>query len=467
MTQESGSLTRTYMAFEESFNTLPAVVKGYVIPVTDNKLAGQQEQSASKVLSGHVDATAPDRGNLNVAGDINVPVDAHSFGLHLRHMFLLPVSSVVAAKALANGAVADKGSGKVGIPCPAHGLAKGAPVVIEGTTHYDGAHVLQPETGPDELVILAPYTAEAVADTDTVTLARRITLDAGAVTDKGGGLVGLPCAGHGLPVGAEITVAGTTNYDGTYTLKRGTGPGEIVIAATFAAEVLAGDETVTARFWDHVFKVTNAQTQSAAFEREFPSIPAVFRNGGVKADQCKLTIGGSGEIIAAMTELGAGESAPPALMDPAPVRFPLHKFSQFHASLSVDGVDVRGRFTELALTLNLNQAGEFTIGDQGRLGDISRGVMESGGTLTGLFKDTAYADKALLQTRLAVGLRLVNGGYALGLLFPEAELSRATPPVEGPQGVKETYTITCFRDVNAAESSLVITLRNEIKTWTE
>jgi hypothetical protein len=467
MPQESGSLTRTYMAFEASFNTLPGTVKGYVIPVTDNKLAGQQEQSASKVLSGHVDATAPDRGNLNVAGDINVPVDAHSFGLHLRHMFLLPVSTVVAAKALGNGAVVSKGSGKVGIPCPAHGLAKGAPVVISGTTHYDGAYILQPETSADELVITHAYTAETVADTDTCTLARRITLDAGAVTDKGGGLVGLPCAGHGLPVGAEIVVDGTTNYDGTYTLKRGTGAGELVIQAAFVAETLAGDETVTARFWDHVYKVSNAQTPSAAFEREFPSIPAVFRNGGVKANQCKLTIGGSGEIIAAMTELGAGESAPQALMDPDAVRFPLHKFGQFHASLSVDGARVPGRFTELALTLNLNQAGEFTIGDAGQLGDISRGAMESGGTLTGLFKDADYADKALLQTRLSVGIDMVNGGYALGLLFPEAELSRATPPIDGPQGVKETYTITCFRDTNAAGSSVVVTLRNEIKTWEE
>ena len=224
---------------------------------------------------------------------------------------------------------------------------------------------------------------------------------------------------------------------------------------------------MTARFHDHVYKVSNAQTPSAAFEREFPSIPAVFRNGGVKANQCKLTIGGSGEIIATMTELGAGESSPDELMDAAPVRFPLHKFGQFHAALSVDGVRVPGRFTELALTLNLNQAGEFTIGDAGQLGDISRGIMESGGTLTGLFKDAGYADKALLQTRLAVGIHLVNGGYSLGLLFPEAELSRATPPVEGPQGVKENYTITCFRDTNAAESSVVITLRNEIKTWEE
>jgi hypothetical protein len=69
------------------------------------------------------------------------------------------------------------------------------------------------------------------------------TLDNAAAVDKGGGLVGLPITGHGFQAGQTVVLAGTVNYDTAFEIESQTA-NEIVIPATYVAEVFAGDETV-------------------------------------------------------------------------------------------------------------------------------------------------------------------------------------------------------------------------------
>lgn len=64
-------------------------------------------------------------------------------------------------------------------------------------------------------------------------------LNAGAAVNKGGGLVGIPITAHGWTSGKSVTIVGTTNYDGTYTLDATTSTNEIVIPATFVSETFA------------------------------------------------------------------------------------------------------------------------------------------------------------------------------------------------------------------------------------
>lgn len=70
-------------------------------------------------------------------------------------------------------------------------------------------------------------------------------LNAAAAVDKGGGLVGVPSTGHGWTTGKSITLTGTTNYDGTYTLDATTSANELVITATFVAETFATTDTAS------------------------------------------------------------------------------------------------------------------------------------------------------------------------------------------------------------------------------
>jgi hypothetical protein len=67
-------------------------------------------------------------------------------------------------------------------------------------------------------------------------------LDAAAAVDKGGGLVGLPITGHAFLPGQILNIAGTVNYDADYQIISETA-NEVVITATYMAEVFAGIET--------------------------------------------------------------------------------------------------------------------------------------------------------------------------------------------------------------------------------
>ena len=67
----------------------------------------------------------------------------------------------------------------------------------------------------------------------------------GEAIDRGGGLVGIPCAGHPFSAGRVIRIAGTTNYNGVFTLLSGDdSPNELVITDTYVAETFDGTESV-------------------------------------------------------------------------------------------------------------------------------------------------------------------------------------------------------------------------------
>lgn len=74
-------------------------------------------------------------------------------------------------------------------------------------------------------------------------------IDNAAAVDKGSGLVGIPITAHSFKAGDETAIAGTTNYDDTYTIVSYT-TNEIVITATYVAETFAGTETASfSRGW--------------------------------------------------------------------------------------------------------------------------------------------------------------------------------------------------------------------------
>jgi len=69
-------------------------------------------------------------------------------------------------------------------------------------------------------------------------------LDNAAAVNVGGGIVGIPCTGHGYSEDDVVLLNGTTNYDGVYTVLADGGDDQINITATYAAETFDGDETV-------------------------------------------------------------------------------------------------------------------------------------------------------------------------------------------------------------------------------
>jgi hypothetical protein len=64
----------------------------------------------------------------------------------------------------------------------------------------------------------------------------------GPAVNKGGGKVGIPVTAHTFIVGGFVRIIGTYNYDGEYLVDATSSANELVITATYAAEVFTGTE---------------------------------------------------------------------------------------------------------------------------------------------------------------------------------------------------------------------------------
>lgn len=465
--QARGYKSAVTVDFEAAYGVRPGVKKAFRVPVRSFEVAESRDQTPDEILTGSRNPVAPDEGLTDERGSADVPVDAHSFGIWLRGLFGLPTTEPVPALTLDAGNAVDKGAGKVGLPATGHGLAAGAPVLISGTTGYDGAHSLATETTDNELVIAAPYAAEAFDGTETVQLARVVTL-LGDAADRGDGTVALPSKGHGLPVGAQVVITGTVNYDGTHVVGRGSGLDAIVITAAFVEESFDDTPTASAGFFDHTYVVVDDMPSFLA-EKAFPDLPLYAVCEGLKLNSLGLSVGESGAMSASLDIVGRGETDSTQPYDASAVRLPLHKFQQRQARILEDGVLLADRLKTFSLDVSndLDTEDGYTIGADGRRGSLSEGLMTLSGQMTALFKDTRFLEASNTGERKRLEILLVNSGYQLSLLLPECLYQRNTPAISGPKGVKEEFSYSAFHDVASEGSGLVVRLRNEIKTWEE
>lgn len=77
-----------------------------------------------------------------------------------------------------DGVAVDKGSGKVGIPCVAHGQTSGDSIRIERSVNYNNDYMVDGDTTVDELVIVETYTAETFTGEEFIYIAIVGTKDA-------------------------------------------------------------------------------------------------------------------------------------------------------------------------------------------------------------------------------------------------------------------------------------------------
>jgi hypothetical protein len=94
----------------------------------------------------------------------------------------------------------------------------------------------------------AGYALDTTVMTATTTARTSDTIDNAAAVDKGDGTVGIPVTAHAFDADEWVTIAGSTNYNGSYQIVSQT-TNEVVITETYAAETFAGSETIIST-WD-------------------------------------------------------------------------------------------------------------------------------------------------------------------------------------------------------------------------
>ena len=112
-----------------------------------------------------------------------------------------------------------------------------------------------------------------------------------AVTNKGGGLVGIPRNNHGYVAGDTIAITGTYNYDGKYTVDASTTANAIVIPATYVAETLTNSSRVAYNWIAFPFDLDDISDKS---KNEVPRIVLKVGNAS-RAIMYYMEIAGGGE----------------------------------------------------------------------------------------------------------------------------------------------------------------------------
>lgn len=98
MTQARGYRSQTVMDFETVFATDPTTKKGVQMPFETNNIAANQNLTEDNTIRNRRDPAKPSRGNVDVAGQIVVPVDPINFGYWLKGLFGQPTKTGTTGK---------------------------------------------------------------------------------------------------------------------------------------------------------------------------------------------------------------------------------------------------------------------------------------------------------------------------------------------------------------------------------
>jgi len=203
-----------------------------------------------------------------------------------KHGFRLALANTFTA-----AAAVDNGDGTVGVPVAGHLYYAGQSIVISGTTSYNGTYTLPAQTlgGADVVVIPHAYIAETFLGTETIAIA------GSSVVDNGDGTVDIPCPAHGFIAGQDVTISGTTNYAGTYTIGAQADPDWLTITAAFVAEQIAGGYAIDTTVADGtaVWTFADASPELVVLESE-PSRRLIGRingTGQIRHSGTKFTVG--------------------------------------------------------------------------------------------------------------------------------------------------------------------------------
>lgn len=94
-----GRFATTLIGFESTYGT-PVASGSYIkVPFVSNDLGSSQPLETSDILTGRRDASTPDYGDIDVAGNIVVPVDRSTFGHWLKALLGAPTTTSTAGSA--------------------------------------------------------------------------------------------------------------------------------------------------------------------------------------------------------------------------------------------------------------------------------------------------------------------------------------------------------------------------------
>jgi hypothetical protein len=188
-----------------------------------------------------------------------------------------------------------------------------------------------------------------------------------------------------------------------------------------------------------------------------------------KGNTLKISQNATGKIMADFGYEQASEEAETLVstLDGDPTSYGHKPFNAKSGAFSEGGVPAAGYATTFAIDFNNFVEGEPTIGSEGEKDDLSEGQADINFNFDILFKDSTILDKAKLGTESSVKIENqhgtgvgTSGNEYLSIETPEVLYARPQQAVDGPRGLKLTFSGIAYYDDDAGGEAIEITIKN-------
>ncbi len=342
---------------------------------------------------------------------------------------------------------------------------RGAGKPYEGTPEYSGGVVLA------SYAPLLGHILRALCGAPTTTTEIAVDI-AGAVVDEGAGYVGLPCTANTFVQDTVVTIADTTNYDGTYRVEYGTDATKIVIKSAYTAEDIAAATAkrgrTTEAFYKHEFVLPKKQP-TVTLEKYLAFDEGAAANPYELFSFCKLNginfgFGEGNEVSFELDfSVGSGEYKPTPVSATEPTLLPALPFQDKEFALWINNNrvgDIQSGNVEMAFGIEAGMA----VGDLGKRSRQPEGDPVCTCTLTAFLEHDEYTTLSQNSTTVPFSLSCSGAqGEEFRVNFPETELTTGGAPIESKSGLTQEITVTAF--VDQSESVVTYTLINRVASY--
>lgn len=218
--------------------------------------------------------------------------------------------------------------------------------------------------------------------------------------------------------------------------------------------------------YTHVFKVKDEPQPSMVIQKAYPDIQKYFIFGGCRIGTLKLPFGGDQEAALTATVMGSTFINSATTYDSAPQTVILDRAENFQAMIKENDEEIVSLIKSGDLTIDAGLDGDqYCVGDEGTRGDIPEGLMTITGSMSALFTDNRFVEKAAAGTVSSLELIYKKATKSLSFKFPEIVYELKSPTIDGPKGVLCDCNWKAFQENDTNKSAVIITLTNDVASY--
>lgn len=271
------------------------------------------------------------------------------------------------------------------------------------------------------------------------------------------------------PKNKPATIRGNRNpampFDGNLSIS-----GDITVPVDSVAfwywlRAAMGDPTTAgADPYTHTYALGNARPYLTIEDQVIDLSSARYiRYTGCKIGSMKISMGGSGELLATFSVVGRSRSIETASFDGSATDVPMARLQNRHLTVTENSVDYDDCPSfELNVDFDLDTGDDqYCIGGGGLIGDIPDGVYGVSGSMKTLFKNVDLLSKAMAGAETSVVATLANGSDSgIAFTLPEIQFEEAGSGIDGPKGRLLTLPYQAYYEDASEATALQVVLTN-------